>query len=245
MLDPRLEAAKGAVTSLAVTHKFGANAAVGTTAEDIWNVGGVYPWPTAAETVRIKSGGNAADTAAGVGARAVTIVGLDDSWEEVSEEVATAGASASSATTALFSRVFRAYVSDAGAYTDNNTAAVDIENTSTAQNLARIDAGIGESASSVYTVPSGKTAYLTGLQVNVESTKSVDVTLWQRPSADVVAAPFGGKLLVSKLTGVSGQARIDFDSYPSFAAKTDIWCSGVITSGTAAVEVSYDLIVTG
>ena len=47
-------------------HRFGVNDSVGTASfEDVWGNGGTYPFPTTAETLRIKSGGNAADDSDG------------------------------------------------------------------------------------------------------------------------------------------------------------------------------------
>jgi len=72
--------------------------------------------PAAATTLRIKAGGDALDTAAGAGAREVTLQGIDELGNEVTESLATAGASASAVTTNKFIRLYRAWVSSVGRY---------------------------------------------------------------------------------------------------------------------------------
>ena len=111
--SPGIECAEGNTAGCRVVHKFGRNPSVGA-AKEIISTLATYWQPIAAETVRVKAGGNANDTAAGSGCREITIEGLDGSWAEASEAEATAGASASTATTTTFIRVFRAYCSSMG-----------------------------------------------------------------------------------------------------------------------------------
>jgi len=240
-----LQAAMGSVTGLATQSKFGSFGAVSVGGDDIWDVGGAYPWPTTAESLRIKAGGNVNDDAAGTGARSVVVTGLNDSWNEVTETLVTAGAGASANTTALFTRVYRVYVESAGTYTSANTGNIVIENVSSLQVLATIQAGMGQTQMTQYTVPLGKTAYLSRVNITVDSTKSIDLTMWQRRDADDVTTPFTGKRLVMKITGATGAHSRQFFSMPSFPAKTDLWWSGIITAATGAVEVTYDLFLVG
>lgn len=71
-------------SSVDVVYKFGHNLAIGTSAyEPVWSEGGDYPgWLDAAVTVSIAST-DAGDTAAGDGARTVTVSGLDDDLLEI------------------------------------------------------------------------------------------------------------------------------------------------------------------
>jgi len=224
-------------------NKFGANDAF-TTEEDVWINGGTYPWPTAAETVRVKAGGNAADTAAGAGARKVMVQGLDENWADTTEEITLAGASASSATTTTFIRVYRAWVTDSGTYTGANTGAVVIENTSSAQVLANIAAGKGQSQLSMFTIPAGKVGTLYGGTANVASAKPADMFFWQRQNADTVAAPFTGKRLVFPIYQLEGTVHIPLElAGTQFPAKTDVWCSGIAVSAATGLSVHYTLLI--
>lgn len=242
--EPVLDESRGTHGDRSSVQKFGRNPDVAAaTEEDIWSAGGAYTgFLTAASAVRIKTGGNAADDSAGAGARKVLIVGLDENWTQAQEEVTTAGTSASSPTSTTFIRVFRAYVTDAGAYGAANTGDVTIETTGGAV-VALIAAGRGQTQLAVYTVPAGKTAYCRRTGASVDGAKATTVYYYQRRNADVVAAPFTGKRLWKAYEGLSGPIESEFSSYPSFPAKTDIWAAAVGPAGGAGVSASFDLVL--
>jgi len=235
--------AEGLDPSRSLVHKFGANDDVGATAEDIWTPGGTYTFPQAAETVRIKSGGNAADAAAGAGAREVTIVGLDENWNLVSEAVATAGASQSLATTATFIRVFRAYVSSVGTYGAANTGAIQIENTTSTTVLAYIGAGLGQTEMAIYTVPANKKAYLLGIEATVDTNQSADLRMWRREQADDVTVPFQAKRLVTRFLALGTAADRVIKALVEFPEKTDIWMDATSGGASSLVAASFDLVL--
>ena len=179
------EVSKGKIAGHSMVHKFGHNTAIGTAFETV-SVGGIYQTPqsTSATTLRIKSGGNANDTAAGSGAREVTLVGIDETGAEVSETLATAGASASSATTTTFMRLYRSFVSGSGTYANSSTgshsADIVIENSAGGTDWATIVVnGFAKSQSEIgaYTIPVGYTGYLLGGFGFVDSTKVTDYVL--------------------------------------------------------------------
>jgi hypothetical protein len=68
--DFYLDVARGIVTDASVYHLFGRNSDVGTTLEDVWTIGALYTWQTNAFTIEAIST-DAADTAAGAGARTI------------------------------------------------------------------------------------------------------------------------------------------------------------------------------
>lgn len=249
--DPTFDTARGKVTGRYTVHKFGANPTIAASSTEAVTFGGTINFLTSATTVRIKAGGNAGDTAAGSGARSVIVIGLDSNWEEVSEVIVTAGASASSATTTSFIRVYRAYVVDVGLYaTATNTAGfnlgdITIENSSGGTDLITIAAGRGQSEYSGYTVPADHTAYLVRMWATPDSSKAVTVTMYQRENADdASSAPYTGKRLVLEFQSITGSVSRDLISYIQFPAKTDIWWNATTGSGaTAACSVEYDLIL--
>ena len=235
----------GKLAGYSTVAKFGRNDDVGTGAyEDIWVNGGTYNWLQAASAVRVKAGGNIADDSGGAGAQKVMIAGLDENWMQVEEEVTLAGASASSPTTTTFIRVYRAYVTDAGAYTGSNTAAIVIETTGDVT-VASIGAGLGQTQLGIYTVPAGKTAYLVRVFINVSQVgnKQVNVRMWQRQNADDVTTPFASKRLVDIWDEVAGQVAVSHLSYPSFPAKTDVWFDAIADTAASAVDVRFDMIL--
>lgn len=192
-----LEAALGLVRrnggNLEPGHKFGFNPAVGTTAEGVHTLGGPILFPTSAQTVRIKVGGDAEDTAAGDGARSVKVLGIDDNLDEIEETIVTAGALASTPTVAKFWRVYRAFVEDVGTYGVSNTADIVIENTTSLQELIGIPAGDGQSQTSLVSTPQKRPLIITYLTLDVESTKIVDFKLFVREGFNRVVAPFCAK----------------------------------------------------
>ncbi len=170
--------------------KFGHNPSVGTSFEVISDAG-IYrcPKPSDATTLRIKAGGDAADTVAGAGARYVTLEGLDENGMRVTEVLATAGASASASTSASFMRLYRAYVSETGLYTTSlavggHDATITIEKTAGSEDWATVLNANGEADGQTqigaFTVGMDERGYLQSFHVFVEATKVVDTIIVTR-----------------------------------------------------------------
>lgn len=246
--DPALDTSRGTIGGRSTVNKFGANPDVTASTTEAVTFMGTINFLQAATTVRIKAGGNVNDTAAGTGARSITVVGLDSNFAEASAVIATNGASASSATATSFWRIFRAYVTDSGTYAGvgagANAGNITVENSAGGTDIITIEAGQGQTQYSGYTVPAGKTAYLTNYYIAVDTAKAATLALYQRLEADDVATPFRGKRLVARVIGLVGSTFRQYDAYPSFPAKTDLWWEVSTGSGAAAAcVVSYDLIL--
>ncbi len=246
-----LEAAAGLVgrsgSLLQPDIKFGFNAVVSTSAEAVHSLGGLINFPTAAETVRIKAGGNAADTAAGDGARSVTVVGIDVNLQLVEETLATAGASASAPTTALFWRIFRTFVVDVGLAGVGNTAAIVIENTTATQELINIPIGAGQSQSSLISTPIKRPIVITGLTLEVEAALVVEFKLYVRENFNVVAAPFPARRLrLAPVKVPGGIWPVPFDAPIFVPALSDVWLEAVVptTDAEAGSLMSYYTVPT-
>lgn len=242
-----LDRARGILAPESAISKFGRNPAVGITEADIWSLGGAYTgWLTAAVAVRVKAGGNTNDTAAGTGAQSVTIVGLDQNWEDASETVATAGSSASSATTTTFIRVFRAYVQEAGTYGGSNAAAMTLETTGGAA-VAHIEAGFGQTQMSMYTIPAGKTGYMgkvAGYASGLSGTKATTMKLWQRQNANDATGPtYTAKRVIGVSSDTVAGVSFDYEMIPPLPEMTDIWASAITSSGTSGVDIRYNLVL--
>jgi len=225
--------------------KFGSNPAVGTSVEDVWFAGGAYTgWLTSADTVRIASGGNVNDDSSGSGARSVYIEGLDENWDIKSEVLTTNGSSASSSSTGDYIRIYRAFVCDVGTYGGTNAGDIGIETEGGTQ-VALIQADVGQTQLSMYTVPRNYTAYLSEFFLEVESGNTVELRFFQRPDADVVAAPYTGRRIVYRTLEFSGAFERRYRSMPSFPAKTDLWWDAkkITGGGNGLVDIGYDLIL--
>lgn len=238
--DFLIEVQKGNVAGHSLVHKFGRNDTVPNgTWEHVSLLSGVTAFRSSAATMRIKAGGNAADTAAGAGAREVTIQGIDSALAEITEAVATAGSSASSATSASFWRVHRAWVSAVGTYSVGNTAAITIEDSGGASDMIMIAATEGQTQYAGYTIPTAKTGYLLSLRLSVDAAKAADFRLFTRGSITDTSAPMASRRIRKYWDGLLGQT-VYTPHGPDLvlAALTDIWIEA--QGGGAGTEVSAD-----
>lgn len=242
--DWLIEVQKGNVAGHSMVHKFGRNAGVPNGSWEFVNLLGFTGWPlSAATTVRIKSGGNAADTAAGAGAREVTVQGIDNSFAETSEAIATAGASASSATSASFWRIHRAWVSSCGTYGSANTGAVAIENSGGGTDLIQIGADKGQTQFGGWTTPVSKTAYLLSMHMQVDTNKSAIIRVYTRADIDDTTAPMKSKRL-REFFAVTGDLRYEPKGPAiSISAKSDFWVEAWGDGAGCAVTVDFELLV--
>lgn len=246
--DYLIEVARGNVAGAAIVHKFGEHS-VGTTLVPVCE-GGVYQTPTTATALEFLSS-DANDTSAGTGAREVTVIGLDSSWNEVSQTVTTNGTSAVALGTNLI-RLYRWYVSSSGTYATSSsgshagTLTVRVSGAgATWSTIGTSPFAEGQSQIGAYTVPTGKTAYLLSDQVDVDTSKTIDAVFFQRPNADDVATPFSGAMrVVAKYIGVSGhQPHIYSTPKGPFVGPCDIGFMAKHASSTGDVSVDFELLI--
>lgn len=213
--------------------RYGYNTAVGSTSVPITQ-NGVYrtPQASAATTLRIKAGGNANDTAAGSGAQEVTIVGLNSVGALISDKVSTNGASASSATTKQFIRVWRCYVSKSGTYASNGTLSqagvITIENGVGGTDWAQIGASgslFANAEIGCFTVPLGYTARILRFGFASDSTKITNIDMMRRGSILQTSTPYSPFIRVFGVFGTNGSGSRDLSKVPFVIPElTDIFC---------------------
>lgn len=126
----------------------------------VWDQPAVlYTYPTTADQVTVTSD-DPDDNPTGAGARTVEVQGLDENWNPLTEVVDLGGTSVGT-----FLRVFRARVvvsgSDVNPNQGNITVTGDSKTLAVISKLATNAPGHGQTNMSLYTVPAGKTAYLT------------------------------------------------------------------------------------
>jgi hypothetical protein len=246
-----LQVSRGLVPNVEAFRKFGANIAIGTSEVQIAGVATLGPYmPTTAVKVEAVSS-DANDTAAGTGAQQITIFGLDENFNEVSEVLTMAGTSATSDSAYSYATVYRAYVSRVGTYAasaaaGSNIGAITVRGGTGTPDIVIIAAGLGQTQTSHYTVPAGHSLYISNVHLSVGSAKAVDLKWYQRPNANDVATPFtGARRLVSFFDGVLGQVDFEYSDAPiKFSEYTDIWFTGIVaaTTGSASVEYSGVLV---
>lgn len=226
-------------------HKFGGSAAVSTTERFLWP-GAATSYPgflQAAKAMRVKAGGNVNDTAAGSGAREVTIYGIDENGNPAEEAVATAGASASSATTTTFFRVHRARVTAAGTYGGNNPSAITIEASDGSADVSIIAAGAGTSEQCNYTIPAGYTGLWRGYECNVAGSKPATLRAYSRAGVNVVSAPFGPLIRRLQRYELNNLTSVTWRSPVVLPEWTDLWFTGAKAAGgsDSLMNLSFDI----
>ena len=186
-VSEEMDIANSKRTGMKIVNKSGRNPDVDSASvpEDIWGGGGVYTgFPTtAAELVTVVST-SVNDTAAGTGARIVTIEGLDADGNMQSENITLNGLTKVNSVNTYY-RVHRAYVISSGlSNTAFNAGILTIQHLTTVANIfSSIQIGLNYSTSSVYTVPVGYTAFLKHFDVSCSKSTAaiIEGALWFRP----------------------------------------------------------------
>lgn len=234
-----IQVSNGEIEGVGYIEKFGMNVDVDSNKETIWDAGGIYQYLTTAETVAITST-SGADSTAGTGARTVEIQGLDADHNLVYETLTVGGG----AGTQEFLRIFRAKVLTAGS-SGVNEGTVSITSNSTSKVLAQIGidgsgsnaAGRGQTFMTLYTVPAGKTAYLTQWTVGCGKQNTDAV-------ATFLARPDGGAWNAKDIITVSATTYAkDYKIPLKFDEKTDIEVRAYSTTNNSLVSSTFNLIL--
>jgi hypothetical protein len=234
-----------------VGHFFGYNAAVPNGGwADVWSYGPTqaqYVWPTTVEPVRVKAGGDGADTAGGAGARQILVWGLDGDWNEVMETIDLKGAAASDPTSNSFYRVNAIYVTQTGAEFVANTGDIALENVTSNQILSHIAAGNGTSQAARWSVPAGYSLYTTNFTVQVATgvSKDVDCRVWGRNHAGFTrgSAPYPPKVLFNRFVAIQDIFHLPFSAWFRLKEKTDAWAEAYGNGAVSGVNVLTDFFI--
>jgi hypothetical protein len=249
-LDWGVQVSRGNILNATVTHRYGL-ANVGTSFVPITdNLVYRTPQAGAATALRIKAGGNAADTAAGAGARSLRLTGMNADGDMVSETLATAGASASAATSATFIRLFNAEVVDSGTYGTQSAGShvgdIVIENAAGGTDWATIPVnGFPVSNTSIgsYTIPRTYTGFIEGISIAVEGAKLVDILMLSRSGVLQTAAPYKPVKRVAEWIGVANTLVDTFTMPLAFEELTDVGLLGKVSNGTGNVTIQMDILL--
>jgi hypothetical protein len=157
--------AEGNVSGHTAFAKLGYNSAVGATEEDIITQGGVYPWIASATALEVISS-NANDTVAGSGVQKVRISYLDGDYSSQSEIVSLNGTTSVPLTDTTILRVnaIRATQVGAGLVAAGNISCRLVAAPNTV--YRQIETGFTRGRGLTYTVPLGKTLYITSISIS-------------------------------------------------------------------------------
>jgi len=233
----------GEVDGYSAIHKFGRNPNVGNVPETIWMYGGIYQYLDVGSDSTVYAYSASSDDGPGNdGARTVTVQGLDNDFNLIEETITVNGA----ASTASFLRVYRAFVATAGVLAANDgnvlistaaagggTVLADIGVIGTGTTT-----GLGQTQLALYTIPAGKTGYLTTWNIGVAPmNNSVTVTLLARELDG--STPFRSKDIVDIVGGYTTQ---NYSIPLRFPEKTDIEVRGTGDTGSV-ISSSFDVIL--
>lgn len=172
-------------------YQAGNNPDVGTSYEDVWIGGGTYSWITTTAGITIQvSSASTADDLGSTGATTVTVEGLDNNFDRVSETFTLDGRTAVTGSETFY-RVHRAYVTAAGSG-DVNAGAIYVSDGGAAltngvpdvvaARRAVIGADDGETQQAIYTIPDGYRGSLLDLHIGGDDDgKATTFQLMQRP----------------------------------------------------------------
>jgi len=242
--DMPFDIATNKIHSKHLITKFGKNLTAGTSWEPIWSASTAYAYQTTAQTMEAIST-DANDTAAGTGARTISIEGLDSNCDYITETITMAGLSASTATTKSFFRVFRATVETVGVYGGDNLGVIVVRVSSAGATQAQMEIGDGASQMAMLSTPRGVTALLESFFISVASTKSVAIRVMQRKQIDVVSAPMKPfKAAFTLVSVIDSEQFVNKYGIP-FEEKSDIVFEAKATSGSIDVSCSFQVVMEG
>jgi hypothetical protein len=231
----------GRTTGMSYVEKFGRNNALSSDIETIWDGGGLYAYLTSASSVYVTStSGN--DAPAGTGAQQVTIFGLDENWNVVTEVIDIDD----SATTITFIRVDRVIVTQVGVLGQAD-GIVSVRSAAAGggillSQIVRIGTGggasLGQTHQCTYTVPAGKTAYIQQWTVGAGG-QNADT------SAFLLIRPFENSVFQTKDISISaGQQFVKNYCVPlEVAEKSDIEVRATSSGAGNDVCSSFNLII--
>ena len=232
--------AEGEVPGHALLQKIGYNAAVGTTEVEIWSKGNTaYAYPVAAGIqMAVASSNNTADKNCGNGALTVTIEYLDASYAEQTIEVSLNGTARVNTVPINIRRVNSFRVTQVGS-TGKAAGNISLTDTTGTTTYSYIAAGFTRARNSCYTVPLGKTLYLTSFSASVVGTKYIRAILKAScnngvaNNTGVLFYPYYEVMLLNSLSNK------DFNAPLAFPATTDIKITAVAEASGSVVTCDY------
>jgi hypothetical protein len=223
-----LQVSRGLIDGHKRVFKFGYNGVIQNVEETIWDVGGLYTYPSSAVAMTATSSAGATDENI-----EVTIQGVDTNYAELSETV-TLNVSGTATTSGSFLRVYRAFVSGSTASTGNIT----IANTGTT--YAYMSSADQQTLMALWTVPAGYTAYLFQLDTTaftVQNNKVATIRMLTRELNGVFRTQ-------NKFDLFEGSYHQDITCPQPIPEKTDIEFRAIADSSNADLRVAatFDII---
>jgi len=223
-----LQVSRGQIMGHQTLSLFGYQAAVGNTSIPVWENATAYTYPTSASTMTVVSTSTSDDTSA-----KILISGLDANFATISETIALNGTTGVTTVNSYF-RINSLLMTSPGTSQTTNVGTITIKQSSNI--LAQINAGIGKSQSTVYTVPAGYTFYLDFAEVNTSNSyTSANIVTYK---VQAINNNTGIKLTVLQQPFVSIYTANRTSDPFAYTEKTDIqWQLVTSTATTVAAGV--------
>jgi len=224
-----LQVVRNQIENHKTVFKFGFNPDVNSSEETIWDVGGIYAYPSSAVAVTVTTD---AGTPANDNGVKVIVFGLDEDYNEVNDEVTLAGAGTAT-TTQTFLRVFRAYVSGSQAPTGN----LNITNGGTT--YARITLGENQTLMALWTVPAGYTGFLDHVNIATGTTNAN-----QYVTAQIVQRTQGGvfRVMMKQTLGSGGVADFILRYPIEVSEKTDLEVRAESSGSNNLISANFSIV---
>jgi hypothetical protein len=252
--DVQLELAREQISGQSAQFIFGHNKALSNgTYEDVWPGSSNYPWPTTAAKIKVASS-HAADTSAGLGLRSVEIHGLSATGAD-QEEIINLNGTTPVESALSYIRVNLIHNEEVGTYGGSHQGDIEIRVTNaTFANgdlLGKLEGnegaagssvqyGFGEAQNGFFTVPLGKVAYITRLEVIPNASKAIDIVLYEREGILTTSAPFLPRRELWAADNITSPIEKTFQSHIKIKGLTDVWFRAEGSAGTAEVDVWID-----
>lgn len=233
-----LDVSRGRIEGHEPQYKFGHNDVVGTSDEDVWSVGGLYPYPTTELTMTVSSD-DSNDASGGSGAVTVEIFYLDGNYIEQSIIKTLTGLTGVTVSTDIF-RPHRMIIrSDGSPGTSGNVGKIYLGTGSLTLGVpatiyAQIDEGKGQTLMSVYTIPANKTGYVWGWLVSPVGQQSTANSVHVRPFGEVFQ-------IKDEAHAFQDVVRIDYRTPRPVTAKSDITIRSRFGAGSGAMGSYLDV----
>jgi len=240
MSDDNVLIPMGVYPGITQINKFGQNANIAQgVQEEIWDGSLAYTWPTTATITKINT---TADIEAMRG-ETVEIQGLNADWELVIQNAVLDGTNSTTLVTipTPLIRVFRMKFQSTVVGSSSITLVNDADNVL----YGNIEPGNNQTLMAMYTVPLGKTAYVTQyyslVNAGVGNPTALPVKMWARDNVNGYAPQL--KHVMSIDLDFTAQVDHVFRPYLKFTEKTDIFLTGQPVGAAANVTAGFDIIL--
>jgi len=233
-----LQVSRGQITGHQTLSLFGYQPAVGNTKIPVWENATAYTYITSASTLTLVSSSASDDTLA-----SVLINGLDSNFKPISEILSLNGVTGVTTVNSYF-RVNSMFMLSAGTGQTTNVGTITLKQSSNI--VSQINAGIGKTQSTIYTVPAGFSFYLDFAEVNTSNSyTSANIVTY---SVQAINNVTGVKLNVLQQPFVSIYTANRSSDPFLYAEKTDVQWQLVTSTATtiaAGVIIAGKLISNG